>query len=74
MVVSPLKSVTSDHQSSSEISTISKESFDPHSTKWSDVNLFKFGALIAVSSTIENAIFYPYVFYFSFRTLILLLI
>jgi hypothetical protein len=65
MVVSLLKSETNDHQSSSETKPISKESFDPHSTKWSDVNLFKLSALITVSSTIENAIFYPYEFSFS---------
>ncbi|CAF0727619.1 unnamed protein product [Rotaria sordida] len=39
---------------------VSREPFDPHTTKWSDVNLFKFGALITVSSTIENVIFYPF--------------
>jgi hypothetical protein len=66
MVVSLLKSETTDHKSSSEIKTVSNESFDPHSTKWSDVNLFKFGALIAVSSTVENAFFYPYVVIFFF--------
>jgi hypothetical protein len=65
MIVSPIKSETTDHQSSSEIKKISKEPVDPHSTKWSDINLLKFGALITVSSTIENAIFYPYVFDFS---------
>ena len=35
------------------------ESFDPHTTKWSDINLLKFGALIVASSTLENGIFYP---------------
>ena len=45
----------------SETNQIEKESFDPHTTRWSDVNLLKFSTLITVSSTIENAIFYPYV-------------
>jgi hypothetical protein len=65
MVVSLLKSETTDPQSPSESKTISNAPFDPNSTKWSNINLFKFGALVAVSSTIENAIFYPYVTYFS---------
>ena len=64
MVASVANSKTSNHEALSEPKTISKESFDPHTTKWSDVNLLKFGALITVSSTIENAIFYPYVCYF----------
>jgi hypothetical protein len=37
----------------------SQESFDPHTTKWSDINLLKFGTLIVASSTLENALFYP---------------
>ena len=63
MVVSSLNSETVDYQTPPKIETslISSESFDPHSTKWSDVNLLKFGALITVSSTVENAFFYPYV-------------
>jgi hypothetical protein len=65
MVDNLVQSEISSLPSASETKTISTESFDPHSTKWSDVNLFKFGALITVSSTIENAIFYPSVFYFS---------
>jgi len=61
MVVSLLKSETTDHESSSKTNKVANEPFDPHTTKWSDVNLFKFGVLITVSSTVENAIFYPYV-------------
>ncbi len=64
MAASVAKSKTADHELLSEPKTISKESFDPNTTKWSDVNLLKFGALIAVSSTVENVIFYPYVCYF----------
>jgi hypothetical protein len=66
MGVSLLKSETTNHEVLSETKPISKESFDPNTTKWSDINLLKFGALIAVSSTVENAIFYPYVFDFLF--------
>ena len=63
MVVNNQKTETTDHHSSLENTAISsQEPFDPHTTKWSDVNLLKFGALITVSSTVENAIFYPYVF------------
>lgn len=63
MVVSSHKSEPVDDRLSykPETNFIAKESVDPHSTKWSDVNLLKFGALITVSSTIENAFFYPYV-------------
>ena len=63
MVVSSHKSEPVNDQLSykPETNFIAKESIDPHSTKWSDVNLFKFGALITVSSTLENAVFYPYV-------------
>ncbi len=61
MVVSLLKSETTDHEPSSKTNKVANETFDPHTTKWSDVNLFKFGVLITVSSTVENAIFYPYV-------------
>lgn len=60
MVGSSQKSESVDEQFSSTTIT-TKESVDPHSTKWSDVNLLKFGALITVSSTVENAFFYPYV-------------
>jgi hypothetical protein len=59
MVVSARKSETESDASFSEIPTNPNESFDPHTTKWSDLNLLKFGALITVSSTVENAIFYP---------------
>jgi hypothetical protein len=60
MVASLLNSQTTDQQPTSEIKKpVSDESFDPHATKWSDVNLFKFGALITLSSTVENAFFYP---------------
>lgn len=33
---------------------------DPHSTQWSDVNVWRFAALMSVFSTAENAIFYPF--------------
>ena len=59
MVVSVRKSETEGDASLSKVPTSSNESFDPHTTKWSDINLLKFGALITVSSTVENAIFYP---------------
>ncbi|CAF3503900.1 unnamed protein product [Rotaria socialis] len=60
MVVSLAESETTDYKSSSQIQTTSREPFNPHTTKWSDVNLVKFGALITVASTIENAVFYPF--------------
>ncbi|UJR33405.1 hypothetical protein I4U23_020851 [Adineta vaga] len=59
MVASLLNSETIDSTSSSIPKTIVDDTFDPHTTKWSDVNLFKFGALIAISTTAENAVFYP---------------
>ena len=59
MVVSAPQVETKSDASFPKVSTSSNESFDPHTTKWSDINLFKFGALITVSSTVENAIFYP---------------
>ncbi|CAF1531925.1 unnamed protein product [Adineta steineri] len=59
MVVSAVNSETNNQTPISETVKNTKETFDPHTTKWSDVNLFKFGALIAVSSTLENAVFYP---------------
>ncbi|CAF5188116.1 unnamed protein product, partial [Rotaria magnacalcarata] len=59
MVVSLVESETIDYKSSSQIQTTSREPFNPHTTKWSDVNLVKFGAFITVASTIENAVFYP---------------
>ncbi|CAF3350256.1 unnamed protein product [Rotaria sp. Silwood1] len=60
MVAIVAKSKATDHEPSSETKMVSRESFDPHTTKWSDVNLVKFATLITASSTIENAIFYPF--------------
>jgi hypothetical protein len=53
--------VVTNRPASSETDTkdVNRIHFDPHTTKWSDVNLLKFGTLVTLSSTLENAIFYP---------------
>ncbi|CAF0728917.1 unnamed protein product [Adineta ricciae] len=60
MVVSQLNSEPIESKSDAISATKAEDTFDPHTTKWSDVNLLKFGTLIAVSTTFESAIFYPF--------------
>ena len=61
MVVSQLNSEPIESKSDAKAARKAEDTFDPHTTKWSDVNLPKFRTLIAVSTTFESAIFYPYV-------------
>ncbi|CAF4259352.1 unnamed protein product, partial [Rotaria magnacalcarata] len=53
-------SVSLTNVSPSEKQMIPSFTFDPHNTKWSNINLTRFSLLIVVAATLENVMYYPF--------------
>lgn len=57
---SPSPSLSPASYSSSPSPSSPPSSFSPHSTCWSQVDLFRFSVYMSIFSTAENAVFYPF--------------